>query len=367
MNSNKKSDEVKKTNKKTAKSSTKKTVKKEEVKEVKKTIKEDNDMVMFEEKKHKGLYFGYTSRVVVNCLILVLLSTATLILLSKSVSIIKAHVINYKKTTDVDYKVYLKDNSFYEQEYLGKNMSYISTLIKNINTTFYYDVSANEKNDMKLTYDIVGTLKIMDSTHENTFYEKDYTLLESKEVVMKDSKKQTIRENIDIDYGKYNSIANDFRNKFGVSTTSNFTVALRVKSSGENLKNNETEKLTLNIPLSEREVKINFSTDTKSNNESIIKKAHVKIDNIWFLGAAGICLLGTIIALVKLLKKIFMVNTKKSAYDLYIAKILKEYDRFIANTQTGPIVRENSEVIKLDSFQELLDVRNNLKVPCNIC
>ena len=55
----------------------------------------------------------------------------------------------------------------------------------------------------------------------------------------------------------------------------------------------------------------------------------------------------------------------KSEYDIYVSKMLREYDRFIINTKTGPIISKGDKVIEVDDFQELLDVRDNLKVPIN--
>lgn len=53
---------------------------------------------------------------------------------------------------------------------------------------------------------------------------------------------------------------------------------------------------------------------------------------------------------------------KKSAYDKYISKLLNEYDRLIVETTTCPIINGDN-VIVIDKFQELLDVRDNLKLP----
>ena len=69
--------------------------------------------------------------------------------------------------------------------------------------------------------------------------------------------------------------------------------------------------------------------------------------------------------IVKLLKRVIIINNTKSKYDKYIERILKEYDRFIANTKIGPIVNDGDKVIKLNDFQELLDVRDSFKVPIN--
>ena len=46
----------------------------------------------------------------------------------------------YKQNQIVDYKVYLKENNFFEKEYLEKNNQYISSIIKNIEATFIYKI-----------------------------------------------------------------------------------------------------------------------------------------------------------------------------------------------------------------------------------
>ena len=57
-----------------------------------------------------------------------------------------------------------------------------------------------------------------------------------------------------------------------------------------------------------------------------------------------------------------MLTTNKSYYDKYIEKVLNEYDRFIVETKTGPNLKE-SNVIKISNFEELLDLRENIKLP----
>lgn len=55
-------------------------------------------------------------------------------------------------------------------------------------------------------------------------------------------------------------------------------------------------------------------------------------------------------------------NKSTSKYDKYIAKILKEYDRLIAETSTMPSL-DDYEVLIINSFNELVDVRDNLRLP----
>ena len=57
-----------------------------------------------------------------------------------------------------------------------------------------------------------------------------------------------------------------------------------------------------------------------------------------------------------------MLRSKKSIYDKYVDRILNEYDRLIVENGTGPDLVKNN-IIKISRFEELLDVRDNLKLP----
>ena len=52
----------------------------------------------------------------------------------------------------------------------------------------------------------------------------------------------------------------------------------------------------------------------------------------------------------------------KSKYDKFINKILKEYDRLIVETATSPDEKKYN-VLLINSFNELVDVRDNLHSP----
>ena len=54
-------------------------------------------------------------------------------------------------------------------------------------------------------------------------------------------------------------------------------------------------------------------------------------------------------------------STKKTIYDITLSKILREYDRVIVNSRKPIAI--TGEIIELSSFNELLDVRDNLEKP----
>ena len=70
------------------------------------------------------------------------------------------------------------------------------------------------------------------------------------------------------------------------------------------------------------------------------------------------------ISLIFVLKLVLFykkTSVKKTVYDVELSKILREYDRVIVNSKN--VVDLNDEVIDVKTFDELLDVRDNLEKP----
>ena len=62
------------------------------------------------------------------------------------------------------------------------------------------------------------------------------------------------------------------------------------------------------------------------------------------------------------IKHICDLSISDKALYVMILRILNEYDRLIVENGTGPDTRD-CQVIKISKFEELLDVRDNLKLP----
>ena len=112
--------------------------------------------------------------------------------------------IEYNENSDIDYKVYLKENEFYKEKYLEKGNSYIASLIESIKTEFKYTINFNEELDYNYSYKISADVDVEDENSDTTLYHFQENLVkkESKNSV----KENTIKENIDIDYEHYNNL-----------------------------------------------------------------------------------------------------------------------------------------------------------------
>ena len=312
-----------------------------------------------------GKYISYESRVVKYSLIFVVLFLFGFFFIYKSFTFNQEQYINYAETTNLDYRVYLKENNFYEEKYLNKGMLYVASLIDHIDIDFLYNFNIDEKVDLDFTYNITGVLSITDNDGKNTYLTKDYKLLEDKSFSLKGEQDHTIKENIVIDYGAYNKLANSFKSTYGLDTASKLTVYLNVekKSNNQDIKDIEKkDNMLIEIPLSQRSVSISMDYKDINRNSSLVKSSSVSLNNIPFIIIGTIVILASFYGLFNLLKLLGLLATKKSAYDKYIAKMMRQYDRLIVVHYTCPDL-SNYNVIKIKEFNELLDMRDNLKVP----
>ena len=329
-------------------------------------VPEENKEIVIESKRNNGYYFSFNARFLTNIIVLVILLGSFIYTLVTSFSTTTSEVIKYNVNSDIDYKVQLKPNDFYDEDYLDKGMLYVASLIDKINVNFKYNFSVDKASDIDFTYKIMSKLVIANTSNTNVFFEKEYELIkeESKEIL--GGTQHTINEEYVLDYVYYNTLANKFKSNYAVNTVSHLDVYLVVnEKSKENnsydLKNES--KVILTIPLSQQEVNISLSNKDINETKELVftTKETMSAQSIFALIILFIFL---VIVCVELVKKILLLTKKRSKYDSYINRILRGYDRIIVSVKTMPNF-EKHNVIKVTSFQELVDVRDNLKLPIN--
>ena len=164
------------------------------------------------------------------CLILFLISyVGCILLINKAFTYKDAKIIKYQDKQEIDYKVYLKKNDFYEKDYLDKDMIYVSNLIDNIDIDFTYDFLIVEEANIDFNYRIVGDLIISSPNGNKNYFDKQYVLLDNKTASINNGNVYRIEENIKIDYDYYNNLASSFKNQFVVDTDSYLKVYLEIE------------------------------------------------------------------------------------------------------------------------------------------
>jgi len=316
--------------------------------------------------KFKKIYIGYIGRVGICVSAFVILFSLSLLFFSKTFDIEEAKVVRYQETGTLDYKVYLKENEFYETPYLDKNMVYIASLINYINVDLNYQFIIDNTSDMTFTYDVVGNLVISGNQGKNVLYQKEYILKSGDVKSVEDMSIYNFKDNLKIDYDYYNAQANKFKATYGVDATSELEVFVRVNKKVNNelyqINLNETKQMSMIVPLTQKTLEISSNGANINNSNSIVKESKTKVGNVVCGVLCFTLFVGAVAALLKTLELLIVLKPKVSKYDKYIKKILTEYDRLIVETPTEPRL-ENKEIVKIKKFEELLDARDNLKRP----
>ena len=320
--------------------------------------------LMKKKTKHK-IYIGFYTRLIFNIILFILFTSLGTMLLINSFKFESEKLTKYSEKSNLDYKVYLKNNDFYEQDYLGKDMLYVANLIDNIAIDFDYLFTSDKIENLDFTYDVIGKLSITNETGTKSFFEKNYTLLENKKVSMANSNTQNIKEHLVIDYPYYNSLANGFKSQYGINTVSKLTVYMIINkknTNNSNFKLDSNNVMNVTIPLSERAVDISLDYKEINDTNNIVEKQDVLLQSVTTLVVALLLIILALIMMVKAMRKISLITNKKNKYDKFVKRKLREYDRLIAESNSM-ISLDDKEVIKINKFEELLDIHDNLGLP----
>lgn len=296
----------------------------------------------------------YTFLIIILVFLSIVLSTASYRL--KSYQSIK-----YKETIATSYKVYLNDSSYYNTIYLEEGMQYITSIIDYVDVTFSY-INNFEDN---LLYDVKtkaeAIITIVDPNDKNKVIYKSTEVISDKKNTSGKSKNLNQVKSFKIDYSKYNNITNSFKRSYGIDAKCNLRINYYVNYTGKykGLRNiSKNNIMYLNIPLSEQMINITKNVPSIKNGTFKGKTTNTPLNTIIYLSAI-LCDLVALALLYKIVNHKIKVSKQTADYDKYINKILKRYDAYITEAEHETTNKEN--VIKIKTFRELLDIRNNSK------
>ena len=293
-------------------------------------------------------------------LILFLVGTSTLFLyLSRDSN----QFINYNENSNANYKVYLKDNDFYDVDYLEKDQGYIASLIKSIDSKFEYKMNFMSNVKYKYSYRIAAEIEVNDDLNDNSIYHFSEDLINKKDRFT--IGQLNIAEELKINYDEYNNKIKKFKEVYDLkNTSSNLNINLYVHLYNINDSNtslNERKVSSLTIPLTENTVSIDINDDNVSNENNRIELNNYN-NYSWLLLISGLSLLIAIIYLLYLITYIKKTRTAQMIYQKEIRSIMNNYDSYIQRIN-GSYDIGTSQVIKIESFNDMLEIRDTLKQP----
>jgi len=294
---------------------------------------------------------------------IVLIFIVTTMLILEITKESKTKDIVYTEDSSLDYKVYLKENDFFGERYLGKDNQYIASLIDYIEADFKYELEASEQNiDYKYTYKIVAEVNVEDNKNHNSLYSFKDELIEGKEYSASTSSKLKIHEPVKIDYNRYNDIINRFIDKYdlaSVESTVTINMYVNLLDSINESNQENTPAITMSIPLTTKTIAIDFESNLVNSKEINVC---TKINSEKYLFVAIILFVLDIILIVKLI--IFIKDTKdeKAVYNMRLRKIMSNYGSYIQKLN-NEFVFGDYQILEIKSFEDLLQVRETINKP----
>ena len=279
--------------------------------------------------------------------------------------------VSYSENSNIEYRVYLKENNFFEEDYLEENRTYITSLIDYLDITFNYDIDLSEKLNGSYSYYIKGIIsadKVGNTS--DSYWTKEYKLTDTVTEEYIDSDRLQISENIKINYQEYNQLLTSFKTEYGLSMEGHLKIVLVVLNNVESeiLDRNIMKETTseLDIPLTSLTIEVPIKADGISTEGFLIDET-IYDDSLIFLVTKIIGYMFFIFAGVLILFLIFMTFRgikKESIYHKKLKKILKVYDCIIVNIRDFPKL-DNLNVINVNNFEELIDVHSEVRRPIN--
>ena len=247
----------------------------------------------------------------------------------------KASYINYKETSNVDYKVYLKENDTFEEEYLGKGQAYIASLIDHITADFSYELNMEAKDVIyEYSYRIDATIEILDKDLNEPLYHPTIKLVDEKKFTQNSGNKLKINEVVDLDYVEFNNKAQSIIEIYHLTNTvSTLKVSTHISVIGvcdefENDSKNDCS-ISLNIPLTRQTISVSMSSSIAASGNKIPACNVDDTAKALFLKTAIVTGGFDLIAIIILVIYTLVTRNTDINYDRKVKRILSQYKSFI--------------------------------------
>lgn len=280
----------------------------------------------------------------------------------------KTYYVNYEENSDLDYKVYLKENDYFKDKYIGKDNEYISTLIDYIDADFYYDLEMNkEVSKYEYSYSIIAEVTVKTKNSENLIYKSEDVLIEEKTFTSEANEKITINENVLLKYGDYNDLISKFVNVYNLDDViSTLSVSLYVDVAGTcsnyNEVSNNRSVIKLDIPLTTNTLSIDMNYDLVDSLEGMIACKNENEYAFFIFILSILCYVFATALTASTIRYIYTTRTAESIYSRELKKILTYYGSYIQKINNS-FDMVGYQMLKVDTFNDMLEIRDTIQEP----
>jgi len=270
--------------------------------------------------------------------------------------------VQFTESSNMDYKVYLKENDFFKQDYIGKDNQYIASLIDYIEADFNYQLKAQQKNESyKYTYRIEAETNLTDAETNNSIFNEKEVLVKEKEYSANTSSILSVKEKVTIDYNKYNDLVKSFIEAYDLE---DYIATLTINMYAdvidfEGNANAGKPVMTLSIPLTTKTMAIDIESNEVNQN---IVDVHKTVNNKEYIYlAVGLLALALILG-IKLRYFIKDTESELALYEMKLRKIMTSYSSYVQKISNEYYFGDR-QILEVRLFEDLLQIRETINKP----
>ena len=305
--------------------------------------------------------------IIIQTVVLALVAIAILISSITYLAMNKTYYINYTESGEVDYKVHIKENEFYDGEWLEDDRAYISTLIDGVLADFSYKLDMETDNvSYEYSYGIAAVLHIIDDRSKEVLFNPEYVIKESQKFKQNSKNELQIRESVIIDYGYYNELAKKFVDTYSLSQASSsliLTMNIEVMGDSENFESSSENKYStsLVVPLAEQTISINMLSSVPTQESKVLACTDAANYDVVKSFAIGFSLLEALLLLIFIVF-IYITRNEDINYTIKVKKLVSAYRSYIQKINNA-FDSNGYQTLEISSFNEMLEIRDIIQSP----
>ena len=315
-------------------------IKKEEtVKEEKKDINPITDLT-------KKFYFSFEARIIISVVAILMLFAGGCFLGYKVINHTSIQKVKYVESCDFSYQVCMKNSTC-----APENSRYNTSDINIVKVAFKYNAEYEEKINVDTQYKVVVLMRSYNKKDHSLLFEKRLDMVPSGSISSV-SKGYLANEIVTCNFEMFKDVFKD-----NLDDDNEVEIGFFVDE------NNESRKVaSLTVPYFKDNAEL---TKISTNAERL---AEVKV-NVWDtytllygLFASALTIV-SLILIYKTTRLVLKVTNNKNEYESAVDSVLKQYDSIIVVARDGYESLEEREIVKLDSIEELVKIRDELNKP----
>ena len=304
--------------------------------------------------------------IMIQTLIIIGLALITLVSFIVYQNLNKTYYIEYTEQGEVDWKVHLKENEFYEGEWGDGDQAYVSSLIDSLFANFKYKLVMGDEVDFNYSYSIKSQLFIIDKETGVAIYDPVDEIIPTTEATQKGNC-INISTSVPVDYAKYNNIANEFIDVYElkyVESRLDVTMEVDVKSNCASFENNENVNkyfVTLSIPLAAPSATATVTSSVPSGESHVLARGSM-VGQIVAKVIAIVAFVLCILAGAFLVAFTYLTRNDDINYEIKVKRIVQSYRSFI-QVLTNHFDTDGYKILMIGTFNEMLCIRDTIQSP----